>query len=96
MKARTQPHRDKSSNMRNVGMNIIDREREKEWLAQMDTILIFVCLTSLWRCAELIGCPGAIVRGFHKRFPDRTPRSSRTRPHGYHTGCSDLSNANDA
>jgi hypothetical protein len=25
-------------------MEIIDREREKEWLEQMDTILIFVCL----------------------------------------------------
>jgi hypothetical protein len=30
----------------NIGMEIIDREREKEWLEQMDTILIFVCLTS--------------------------------------------------
>ncbi len=29
-------------------MEIIDREREKEWLEQMDTILIFVDLTSLW------------------------------------------------
>ena len=47
MKARTQAHRDKSSNMRTVGMEIIDREREKEWLEQMDTILIFVYLTSL-------------------------------------------------
>jgi hypothetical protein len=27
-------------------MEIIDREREKEWLEQMDTILIFVGLTS--------------------------------------------------
>ena len=26
-------------------MEVIDREREKEWLEQMDTILIFVCLT---------------------------------------------------
>jgi hypothetical protein len=25
---------------------MIDREREKEWLEQMDTILIFVCLAS--------------------------------------------------
>jgi hypothetical protein len=25
-------------------MEIIDREREKEWIEQMDTILIFVCL----------------------------------------------------
>jgi len=36
-------------------MEIIDREREKEWLEQMDTILIFVCLVSLWRQAKLIG-----------------------------------------
>ena len=28
-------------------MDIIDREREEEWLEQMDTILIFVGLTSL-------------------------------------------------
>jgi hypothetical protein len=28
-------------------MEIIDREREREWLEQMDTILIFVCLTLL-------------------------------------------------
>jgi len=27
-------------------MEIIDREREKEWLEQMDTILIFVCPVS--------------------------------------------------
>jgi hypothetical protein len=27
-------------------MELIDREREKEWLEQMDTILIFVCLVS--------------------------------------------------
>ena len=26
-------------------MEIVDREREKEWLEQMDTILIFVCNT---------------------------------------------------
>jgi hypothetical protein len=30
----------------NIGMEIIDREREKEWLEQMDTILIFVCTIS--------------------------------------------------
>jgi hypothetical protein len=35
------------SNLRTPGMEIIDREREKEWLEQMDTILIFVGLTSL-------------------------------------------------
>ena len=28
-------------------MEIIDREREKEWLEQMDTILIFLGLTAL-------------------------------------------------
>jgi len=37
-------------------MEIVDREREKEWLEQMDTILIFVCLTPLWRQPELMGC----------------------------------------
>ena len=47
MKARTQARRDKSTNMGVVGMEIIDREREKEWLEQMDTILIFVCFTAL-------------------------------------------------
>ena len=26
-------------------MEVIDREREKGWLEQMDTILIFVCFT---------------------------------------------------
>ena len=77
-------------------MEIIDREREKEWLEQMDTILIFVCLVSLRRWAELIGYPGDIVRGFLERFPNRTPRSSRTRPHGYHTGRPHLPNADDA
>ena len=34
-------------NIRTLAMEIIDREREKEWLEQMDTILIFVGLTSL-------------------------------------------------
>jgi len=77
-------------------MEIIDREREKEWLEQMDTILIFVCIVSVSRWAKLIDCPGGIVRGFLERFPHRTPRSSRTRPHGYHTGRPHLSNADDA
>ena len=27
-------------------MAVIDREREKEWLEQMNTILVFVCITS--------------------------------------------------
>jgi len=47
MKARIQPHHQQSPNTRTAGMEIIDREREKEWLEQMDTILIFVCLVSL-------------------------------------------------
>jgi hypothetical protein len=42
-----QPRHDTLFNLRTPGMEIIDREREKEWLEQMDTILIFVCLTSL-------------------------------------------------
>ena len=79
-----------------AGMEIIDREREKEWLEQMDTILIFVCLVSLSRWAELIDRPGSIVRGFLERFPHRTPRSSRARPHGYHTGRPYLPNPDDA
>jgi len=45
MKARRQPHHGTSFNTKTQGMEIIDREREKEWLEQMDTILIFVCLT---------------------------------------------------
>jgi len=47
MKARIHPHQNTSSNTRKAGMEIIDREREKEWLEQMDTILIFVCIVSL-------------------------------------------------
>jgi len=47
MKARIHPHHITSSNTRKAGMEIIDREREKEWLEQMDTILIFVCLVPL-------------------------------------------------
>ena len=31
--------------MRPAGMAVIDREREKEWLEQMNTILVFVCIT---------------------------------------------------
>jgi len=77
-------------------MEIIDREREKEWLEQMDTILIFVCLVSLSRWAKLIRCPGGTVRRILERFPHRTPRSPRTRPYGYHTGCPHLSNTDDA
>jgi len=47
MKARIQPHHHQPPNTPNAGMEIIDREREKEWIEQMDTILIFVCLVSL-------------------------------------------------
>ena len=27
-------------------MEVVDREREKEWVEQMSTILVFVCITS--------------------------------------------------
>ena len=47
MKARAYLHHGTASNTRTAGMEVIDREREKEWLEQMDTILIFVCLTVL-------------------------------------------------
>ena len=47
MKACMQPHRGTESNARTrAGMKVIDSEREKEWLEQMDTILIFVRLAS--------------------------------------------------
>ena len=49
MKARMQPHHGTSFNTTTTGMEVVDREREKEWLEQMDTILIFVCITSLLR-----------------------------------------------
>jgi hypothetical protein len=49
-------------------MEIIDREREKEWMEQMDTILIFVCLTSLWCQPGLIGCQAALFAGFLSSF----------------------------
>ena len=46
MKACMQPHRGTESNARTrAGMEVIDRERKEEWLEQMDTILVFVCLT---------------------------------------------------
>jgi len=63
-----QPHHGTLSDIRNPGMEIIDREREKEWLEQMDTILIFVCLTSLCRQPELIGCQAALFAGFISAF----------------------------
>jgi hypothetical protein len=49
-------------------MEIIDREREKEWMEQMDTILIFVCRTSLWCQSALIGCQAALFAGFLSSF----------------------------
>ena len=47
MKACTHTRYDASSNTKTTEMEIVDREREKEWLEQMDTILIFVCHTYL-------------------------------------------------
>jgi len=41
MKARRQSHHRKLSD-RPLGMEILDHERERGWLEQMDTILIFV------------------------------------------------------
>ena len=49
-------------------MEIIDREREKEWLEQMDTILIFVCLAPLYCQPELIRCQAALFAGFLSAF----------------------------
>ena len=46
MKACMQTSYEASSNTKTAEMEIIDREREKEWLEQMDTILIFVCHTA--------------------------------------------------
>jgi hypothetical protein len=54
--------------MRIIGMEIIDREREKEWLEQMDTILIFVGFTSFLRQPELMGCQAALFAGFMSAF----------------------------
>ena len=47
MKACMRPPHDTSFELTGTGMEIIDRERKEEWLEQMDTILIFVCLTSI-------------------------------------------------
>jgi len=49
-------------------MAIIDREREKEWLEQMDTILIFVCLISFRLQPELMACQAALFAGFLSSF----------------------------
>jgi len=56
-------------------MEIIDREREKKWVEQMDTILIFVCFACFRRPAELIGPPGRAICWLLKRFPYRAPQS---------------------
>ena len=45
MKACMHTRYDPFSNTKTAEMEIVDREREKEWLEQMDTILIFVCHT---------------------------------------------------
>jgi len=49
-------------------MEIIDREREKECLEQMDTILIFVGLTSLRRQPGLTRRQAALFAGFLSSF----------------------------
>ena len=96
MKACMQTRYDASSNTKTAEMEKVDREREKKWIEQMDTILVFVCHTWFLLSAEVIGSPGWIICGFLERFPDRTPPSSRTRPYGDHTGGPNLSNADDA
>ncbi len=79
-----------------AGMEIIDRERERETLRQMDAILIFVCNTYFCVLVELIGCPGRVIRHFIAPIPGRTPPSSRTGPHEYRAGRPDAPNADDA
>ena len=96
MKACMQTRYDASSNTKTAEMAKVDREREKNWIEQMDTILVFVCHTCFLLSTELIGCPGWIIRGFLERLPDRTPPSARTGPYGYHKRCPNLSNADDA
>jgi hypothetical protein len=54
--------------LRTRGMEIIDCESEKEWLEQMDTILIFVGLTPLWHQPELMGYQAALFAGFMSAF----------------------------
>ena len=53
MKACMHTHYGTSPNTKIAGMEIIDREREKEWLEQMDTILIFVCHTCFGRFGRI-------------------------------------------
>ena len=48
MKASSQPHSGTVFNARaRTVMEGVDRERGKEWVEQMDTILTFVCLPCL-------------------------------------------------
>jgi hypothetical protein len=54
--------------MRPPGMEIIDREREKEWMEQMDTILILVCPTHPWCQPGLTGRQAALFAGFLSSF----------------------------
>jgi len=49
-------------------MAIIDREREKEWLEQMDTILIFVGISSFQYQPEVMNCQAALFAGFLSSF----------------------------
>ena len=42
MKACMHTGYDSSSNTKTAEMEKVDREREKEWIEQMDTILVFV------------------------------------------------------
>ena len=45
MKARRPSHHTTVSDaLGTAGMEILDHEREKKWIDQMDAILIFVCL----------------------------------------------------
>ena len=49
-------------------MENIDEKREKAWIQQTETILIFVCPTSLCRQPELIGRQAALLAGFIGAF----------------------------
>ena len=45
-------------------MKVIDREREREWLERMDTILIFVCLTFIDFRPNRLSVQPALFAGF--------------------------------
>jgi len=49
-------------------MEVIDSEREKEWLGQMDTILIFICLTSFYRRPNSSVAQAALFGDFLSSF----------------------------